>query len=290
MEIVRWDQRPQLRRPVLIAAFEGWNDAGDAATLAVQYLCETWGARRFASLDPEEFYDFTTTRPQVKLVDGITRTIEWPGNELWAASVPGTGRDVVLLQGVEPQLKWRTYCGAVLEVAEFLRVELAVTLGALLADVPHTRPVRVTGTAHDTELATRLGLQRSRYEGPTGIVGTLQDACAKTGIPSASLWATVPHYVHQVPSPKAALALVERSAALLGARVNPLELRVAADTYVTEVSARVADDEDATAYVTQLEEADDLEQRTEAAEGALPSADTLAAEVERFLREHPRGD
>jgi proteasome assembly chaperone (PAC2) family protein len=290
MEIVRWDQRPQLRRPVLVAAFEGWNDAGDAATLAVRYLCETWGARRFASLDPEEFYDFTTTRPTVKLVDGITRTIEWPGNELWAASVPGTGRDVVLLQGVEPQLKWRTYCGAVLEVAEFLRVELAVTLGALLADVPHTRPVRVTGTAHDTELATRLGLQRSRYEGPTGIVGTLQDACAKIGIPSASLWATVPHYVHQVPSPKAALALVERSAGLLGARVNPLELRVAADTYVTEVSARVADDEDASAYVTQLEEADDLEQRTEAAEGALPSGDTLAAEVERFLREHPRSD
>jgi proteasome assembly chaperone (PAC2) family protein len=290
MEIVRWDQRPQLRRPVLIAAFEGWNDAGDAATLAVRYLCETWGARRFASFDPEEFYDFTTTRPQVKLVDGITRTIEWPGNELWAASVPGTGRDVVVLQGVEPQLKWRTFCACVLEVAEALRVELALTLGALLADVPHTRPVRVTGTAHDAELAARLGLQRSRYEGPTGIVGTLQDACARIGIPSASLWATVPHYVHQVPSPKAALALVERSAALLGARVNPLELRAAADTYVSEVSARVADDEDATAYVTQLEEADDLEQRTEAAERALPGGDTLAAEVERFLRDHPRTD
>ncbi len=290
MEIVRWEQRPQLRRPVLVAAFEGWNDAGDAASLAVRYLADSWGARRFATFDPEEFYDFTATRPQVKLVDGITRSIEWPANELWAAAVPGTGRNVILLRGVEPQLKWRTFCAAILEVAEAMKVELAVTLGALLADVPHTRPVRVTGTAHDPELAARLGLQRSGYEGPTGIVGTLHDACTRSGIPSASLWATVPHYVHQVPSPKAALALVERSAGLLGARVNPVELRVAAETYVTEVSARVADDEDARAYVSQLEEADDLEQRTEAAAGALPSADSLAAEVERFLREHPRSE
>jgi proteasome assembly chaperone (PAC2) family protein len=289
MAIIHWEQRPQLRRPVLVAAFEGWNDAGDAATLALRYLGQTWGARRFASLDPEEFFDFTATRPEVRLVDGITRAIEWPANELWAAPIPGTGRDVVLLQGVEPQLKWRTFCAAVLEVAEILNTELALTLGALLADVPHTRPVRVTGTAHDSELATSLGLQSSRYEGPTGITGVLHDACARTGIPSASLWATVPHYVHQVPSPKAALALVERSAALLGARVNPVELRAAAETYEREVSARVADDEDAAAYVTQLEEADDREQHTQT-EGTLPSADALAAEVERFLREHPRGD
>jgi proteasome assembly chaperone (PAC2) family protein len=290
MEIVRWEQRPKLRHPVLVAAFEGWNDAGDAATLALRYLGETWGARRFATLDPEEFYDFTTTRPMVKLVDGITRAIDWPTNELSAASVPGTGRDVVLLRGVEPQLKWRTFCGAILEVAEALKVELAVTLGALLADVPHTRPVRVTGTAQNAELATSLGLQRSGYEGPTGIVGILHDAWTTSGIPSASLWGSVPHYVHQVPSPKAALALVERSAALLGARVNPIELRVAADTYVSEVSARVADDDDAVAYVAQLEAADDLEHRAQAAEGPLPSADSLAAEVERFLREHRRDD
>ncbi|HLY82825.1 MAG TPA: PAC2 family protein, partial [Acidimicrobiales bacterium] len=144
MDIVRWEQRPQLRRPVLIAAFEGWNDAGDAATLAVRYLAETWGARRFASVDPEEFYDFTTTRPQVKLVDGVTRTIDWPANELWAAAAPRAGQDVILLRGVEPQLKWRTFCAAVLEVAETLGVKLAVTVGALLADVPHSRPVRVT--------------------------------------------------------------------------------------------------------------------------------------------------
>src|SRR5579859_8164921 len=285
MDIVRWEQRPQLRRPVLIAAFEGWNDAGDAATIAVRYLAETWGARRFASVDPEEFYDFTTTRPQVKLVDGVTRTIDWPANELWAAAAPRAGQDVILLRGVEPQLKWRTFCAAVLEVAETLGVKLAVTVGALLADVPHSRPVRVTGTAQDADLATHLGLQRSQYEGPTGIVGVLHDAFTRAGIPSASLWATVPHYVHQVPSPKAALALVERSAALLGTRVDPVELRAAAIAYVEQVSERVADDEEAAAYVAQLEEADDLEQ-AEAA--SLPSGDTLAAEVERFLRDEHR--
>jgi proteasome assembly chaperone (PAC2) family protein len=290
MEIVHWEARPQLRHPVLLVAFEGWNDAGDAASLAVRYLAETWGGRRFATIDPEEFYDFTATRPQVRLVDGISRSIEWPANELWAASVPGTGHDVVLLRGVEPQLRWRTFCSAILGVAETLHVELAVTVGALLADVPHTRPVRVTGSAHDVELATRLGLQRSRYEGPTGILGILHDACTRAGIPSASIWASVPHYVHQVPSPKAALALVERSAALLGARVNPVELRVAADTYVREVSARVADDEEAVAYVAQLEEADDFEHETESDEGGVPNAEALAAEVERFLRDHPRSD
>src|SRR5579859_6636460 len=290
MDIVRWEQRPQLRRPVLIAAFEGWNDAGDAATIAVRYLAETWGARRFASVDPEEFYDFTTTRPQVKLVDGVTRTIEWPANELWAAAAPGTGQDVILLRGVEPQLKWRTFCASVLEIAGTFGVKLAVTIGALLADVPHSRPVRVTGTAQDADLATHLGLQRSQYEGPTGIVGVLHDAFTRAGIPSASLWATVPHYVHQVPSPKAALALVERSAALLGTRVDPVELRVAADTYEREVNARVADDEDAAAYVAQLEEASDRQQRDEATDATLPNADSLAAEVERFLRNQRRGD
>jgi predicted ATP-grasp superfamily ATP-dependent carboligase len=290
MEIVRWEHRPQLRRPVLIAAFEGWNDAGDAATLAVRYLAETWGAQRFASLDPEEFYDFTTTRPHVELVDGISRTIDWPANELWAAAAPGTGQDVILLRGVEPQLKWRTFCACVLEIAHAFGVKLAVTVGALLADVPHTRPVRVTGTAQDAELATHLGLQRSQYEGPTGIVGVLHDAFTRAGIPSASLWATVPHYVHQVPSPKAALALVERAAALLGTRVNPVELRVAADTYEREVNARVADDEDAAAYVAQLEEASDRQQQEEATEVPSPSADSLAAEVERFLRNHRQGE
>jgi predicted ATP-grasp superfamily ATP-dependent carboligase len=285
MDIVHWEQRPQLRRPVLMAAFEGWNDAGDAASLAVRYLVEAWSARRFASIDPEEFYDFTFTRPQVRLEDGDRRTIDWPSNELWAASIPGVGRDIVLLRGVEPQLKWRTYSAAIVGVARAVGAELTVTLGALLADVPHTRPVRVSGTVHDPGQATRFGLEHSRYEGPTGIVGVLSDACVRAGMASASLWATVPHYVGQVPSPKAALALVERSAALVGARVNPVELREAAEAYVDQVSERVADDEEAQAYVAQLEEADDLEQ---AETTTLPSGDTLAAEIENFLRDHHR--
>jgi proteasome assembly chaperone (PAC2) family protein len=285
MEIVRWERRLQLRHPVLIAAFEGWNDAGDGASLAVGYLTEAWSARRFATVDPEEFYDFTVTRPQVRLGKGGVRQIDWPSTELWAAALPHTGRDVVLLRGVEPQLKWRTFCAAVVGVARTVGAELVVTLGALLADVPHTRPVRVSGMAHDPALAERLGLHRSSYEGPTGIVGVLHDACTRAGLPSASLWATVPHYVSQVPSPKAALALVERSAALIGTRVDPVELRAAARAYVEQVSERVADDEEAAAYVAQLEAADDQEQ-----EGApsLPGGDALAAEVERFLRDQGR--
>ncbi len=286
MEPVRWERHPQLRRPLLVVAFEGWNDAGDAASLALSYLAQAWDATPFAELDPEEFFDFTETRPQVKIVDGATRAVEWPLTEFLHAQVPGTGRDVVLVRGVEPQLKWRTFCNSIVEVAASLGVEMAATLGALLADVPHTRPVKVTGTTDDAELAGRLGLSSSTYEGPTGIVGVLHDAFDKAGMRTASFWAAVPHYVHQVPSPKAALALVERSASLVGARVNPLELRVAAEEYERQVSERVADDEDAAAYVAQLEEADDDERRDEA-NAALPvDAGRLADEVERFLRGH----
>jgi predicted ATP-grasp superfamily ATP-dependent carboligase len=206
---------------------------------------------------------------------------------LWAASVPGAGRDVVFLRGVEPQLKWRTFCSTVVGAARSVGTELAITLGALLADVPHTRPVHVTGTAHEPELASRLGLQRSYYEGPTGIVGVLHDACTVAGMPSASLWAAVPHYVHQVPSPKAALALVERTATLVGARVNPVELKAAADTYEREVSERVDSDEEAAAYVAQLEDADDeqLPEEEDGGSASLPSGDALADEVQRYLRD-----
>lgn len=251
--------------------------------MALRSLATSWSARRIASVDPEEFYDFSATRPEVHLVDGVTRRIEWPANELWVAAA--AAHDVVLLLGVEPQLRWRTFCAGLLGAASDLGVELVITLGALLADVPHTRPVRVTGAAHDPDLAQRLGLQRSRYEGPTGIVGVLHDTCAAQAMPSASLWAAVPHYVHQVPSPKAALALVERAAVLVGASVDPAPLRDAADEYVRQVSEQVEADEDAAAYVARLEADDDAEQE---AERSLPSADALAAEVERFLRDHRR--
>jgi predicted ATP-grasp superfamily ATP-dependent carboligase len=285
MPYLRWERRPDLRRPFVVVAFEGWNDAGDAATLALGYLAEAWDAEPFASIDPEEFYDFTTTRPQAKLVDGSTRSIEWPEVEMLSATIPGTERDVIFIRGIEPQLRWRSFCATILEVVTGYNAELTIILGALLADVAHTRPVPITGTADDV-LSLRLGLAGSNYEGPTGIIGVLHHEFVGAGIASASFWAAVPHYVHQVPSPKAALALLERSATLLGARINPIELRVAADEYVRQVSERVADDEDAVAYVAQLEAADDTGADDPEADSPM-AADPgrLADEVERFLRQ-----
>ena len=286
MEHVHWSDRPQLRRPVLIAAFEGWNDAADAASSAARYLRDRWAARPFASIDSEEFYDFSSTRPEVRLVQGLTRKIVWPATELSAAPLPGTSRDVVVLLGHEPQLKWRTFTEELVGVVDELGVELIVILGALLADVAHTRPVRVTGTAVDQELVRRLGLGPSSYEGPTGIVGVLHDAFAKATLPSASLWAAVPHYVASTPSPKASLALVERATDLLSTAVITADLQVAAADYERQVSEVVASDDDVAAYVRRLE--------ANADEGAatdmeMVTGDALADELERYLREH-RGD
>ncbi len=286
MQHVHWQDRPILRRPVLVAAFEGWNDAADAASSAARYLRDRWSARPFASIDPEEFYDFTSTRPQVRLVEGITRRIEWPETELSYAALPGTSRDVVFLLGHEPQLKWRTFTEQVVGLARELGVELIVILGALLADVPHTRPVRVTGTAADTELVRRLGLGRSTYEGPTGIVGVLHEAFSRARLPSASLWAAVPHYVASTPSPKASLALVERATDLLSSRVATTDLKLAVADYERQVSEVVAADEDVIAYVRRLElSADD----DDVADMETVTGDALAAELERYLREQ-RGD
>src|SRR5205823_5306630 len=274
------------KRPVLVAAFEGWNDAADAATSAARFLRDHWAARQFAEIEPEEFFDFSATRPQVRLVDGLTREIVWPANELYAAALPGNERDVVVLLGVEPGLKWRTFCSEVVDVGRELGVELFLTLGALLADVPHTRPVRVTGTAADAELVQRLGLQRSRYEGPTGIVGVLHDAFSKAGVPSASLWAAVPHYVAATPSPKAALALVQQAAELLSTSVPTTELEIAAASYERQVSDVVESDDDVAEYVHRLEASAD---EGDDGELELSSGDALAAELERYLREQ-RGD
>lgn len=278
---MRWEDRPRLRRPVLLAAFEGWNDAGDAASMANRWLAAQWAARGFATIDPEEFYDFTVTRPRVRLVEGSNRRLDWPEGELQAASPPGSAHDVVFLHAAEPQLRWRTYAGAVVDLARGLGVELAVTLGGLGAEVSHTRPVRVTGSAANPSLVKRLGLRRSRYEGPTGIVGVLHDAFATAGVPSASLWANVPHYVSGAPSPKAALALVERAANLLGARVQVEELEVAAAAYERQVSEVVAEDEEVAASVRRLEELeiDDDEELD------WPPTGGLAEEVEQFLRD-----
>jgi predicted ATP-grasp superfamily ATP-dependent carboligase len=288
--VIRWEHRPQLRQPIMIVAFEGWSDAGDAASMAARYLGESWPVRRFATIDPEEFFDFTATRPEVRMTDGgASRKIEWPETLLLAGPIPGSGRDVIILRGVEPQLRWRAFCDCVLGVASTLGAQMLLTLGALLADVPHTRAVPITGAAYEPSLAARFGLKLSQYEGETGIVGVLHDACTRAGLPSAGLWASVPHYVHQVTSPKAALALVERAASMVGTRLDPVELRAAGEVYVRTVNERVADDDDAAAYVAQLEEAADR-QAAESPEAdiVLPSADSLAAEAERFLRDYGR--
>lgn len=278
---LRIDHRPELERPVLVAAFRGWNDGAQAASLAAGYLAKTWGAQRFAEVDPEGFFDFQATRPHVSLVEGLTRRIDWPETVFYHARPEGLDRDVVLLLGIEPNLRWRTFTKLVVDLVGDLGVELLITLGALLADVPHTRPAPVTGSATDKEIVERLGLSASRYEGPTGIVGVLHDACGKAGIASASLWAAVPHYVSLTPSPRGALALCERLGALIGIEVEADELEEAARSYEEQVSEAVASDEETATYVEELERrADQLEETTD-----LPSGDALAAELTRFLRE-----
>jgi proteasome assembly chaperone (PAC2) family protein len=273
-------RRPSLERPVLIAAFRGWNDGGQGASLAAGYLAKNWDARRFAEIDPEGFFDFQATRPHVRLEEGFTRRIDWPETVFFHGRPDGLDRDAVLLLGVEPNLRWRTFAALIVDFAKELGVELVVTLGALLADVPHTRAAPVTGSATDPELIERLGLQASRYEGPTGIVGVVHDACKQAGIPSASLWAAVPHYVSLAPSPKAAGALCERLGTLLGTEIDTAELDEAAEAYVRQVSEAIASDEETASYVEDLERrADEIE------ETDIPSGESLAAELSRFLRE-----
>src|SRR5579884_178840 len=281
MSELKVSYRPTLRNPVLVAAFRGWNDGGQGASLAAGYLAKAWGAERFAEIDAEEFYDFQATRPMVSLEDGETRKLEWPDNGFFHASVPGTDRDAVILIGTEPNLRWKTFSGLVLGLAQDLGVERVVTFGSLLADVPHTRPAPVTAAATDQRLVEELGLEPSRYEGPTGIVGVLLDAARRAEIPSLSLWAAVPHYVSLAPSPRAALALVNRFAELLEMDVDTTDLETAADEYSEQVSEAVSADADTAAYVEELERRVDLL----SAEDDLPSGDTLAAELTRFLRE-----
>ena len=273
--------RPDLRRPVLIAAFRGWNDGGQGATLGGGYLAKQWGAEAFAEIDPENFYDFQAVRPNVSLEDGLTRKLEWPANTFLHAPLPGLDRDAVILLGVEPNLRWKTYSGLVLELVQELGVELVVTLGSLLADVPHTRAAPVSAAASDAALVEELGVEPSRYEGPTGIVGIVLDGCRQAGIPAVSLWAAVPHYVSLAPSPRAALALCRRLGELLGTDIDVAELEQASDEYSEQVTEAVASDAETAAYVEELERRVDL---MEAAE-ELPSGESLAAELTRFLRE-----
>jgi proteasome assembly chaperone (PAC2) family protein len=273
--------RPELNRPVLIAAFRGWNDGGQGASLGAAYLAKQWSAARFAEIEPEGFFDFQAVRPHVSLVDGETRKVDWPDNGFFHASIPGANRDAVLLLGIEPNLRWRTFSGLVLELARDLGVDMVVTFGSLLADVPHTRPAPVTAAATDPKLVAELGLEASRYEGPTGIVGIVHDRCREADIASVSLWAAVPHYVSLAPSPRAALALVRRFGELMHIDVDLRELEHAAEEYAEQVSEAVSTDAETAAYV------EELEQRVDALapEGDIPSGESLAAELSRFLRE-----
>jgi proteasome assembly chaperone (PAC2) family protein len=289
MQPLQWEYRPDgLRAPALVCAFKGWNDAADAASSAVTFVGSALSARRFATIDPEEFYDFQATRPQVKLVDGVARSIVWPAVELYEARIPRAPRDLVLLTGTEPSMRWRTFTKVIVELAEVLGTQLVVTLGALLADVPHTRPVSVTGLASDPGLVSRLGLANSSYEGPTGIVGVLHAACQQDGLPSASLWAAVPHYIAAAPNPKASLALVRKLEGLVGVAVDASELETAAAEYDRQVNLAVQSDPDVVAFVERLEQAagsDPTEQP-----GPLPSGDSIARDLQRFLRQRESGD
>jgi proteasome assembly chaperone (PAC2) family protein len=283
MDALAWEtEPPQLRSPVMVAAFAGWNDAAGAATTALTTAAESLDAEVIAQIDPEEFFDFQANRPTIRLTEGQTREIEWPGNVLLTASPPGAERDLVLLAGTEPNLRWRTFADGIAEVAQGLGVEMVVTLGALIADVAHTLPVPITGLASDEEMVERLDLARSNYEGPTGVVGVLHDACGRRGIPSASLWAAVPHYVAAVPNPKAALALLRRLEGLVGVAVEASGLEEESESYENQVSRAVAANPEIEELVQRLEA--EQSERLEL-EDDVPSGESLARDFERYLRQ-----
>jgi proteasome assembly chaperone (PAC2) family protein len=288
MQPLVWERRPDgLRAPALLCAFKGWNDAADAASAALTFVGEALGAEKFASIDPEDFYDFQATRPHVRFTDGRAREVTWPEVEIYEVRVPRAPRDLVLLAGVEPSMRWRTFCEIIVDLAEALGVQFAVTLGALLADVPHSRPISISGLASDPALVERLGLTPSSYEGPTGIVGVLHAAFQEAGLPSASLWAAVPHYIAATPNPKASLALVRKLETLVGVSVDASELEEASSDYEVQVNRAVQSDPDIQAFVERLEEAaEDADDET----GPIPSGDTIAREFQRFLKQRgPEG-
>jgi proteasome assembly chaperone (PAC2) family protein len=280
---VRFDpELPELRSPILVCAFAGWNDGAGSATSAVAAVAAALDAEPVASLDPEDFYDFQVNRPQISLTDGQTREVSWPANIFFAAQAPGAERDLVLLTGVEPNNRWRTFAEAILFAAERFEVEMMVSLGALIADVAHTRPVPITGIASDEDLVERLNLTRSSYEGPTGIVGVVHDACRQHGIISASLWAAIPHYVATVPNPKAALALLRRLEGFTGIAIEASELEDSAGQFEEQVNRAVEGNTEITELVRQLEaQQEDVDPEL----GEVPSGDALAREFQRFLRQ-----
>jgi proteasome assembly chaperone (PAC2) family protein len=286
MEHVTLISRPRLRRPVLLAAFDGWNDAGESATTAIDAIGAALDAATFATVDPEEFYDFQATRPTVRLLEGH-RHVDWPMVELRAAPLPQADHDLILLRGHEPNLRWRTFAAEVMELAASLGVEMVVTVGALLADVPHTRPTQVVSSTSDPVLAKQLGLPVSRYEGPTGILGVLSDAAGRAGIPAVGLWAALPHYLHLAPNPWGAMALVEELGRLLPVAVDTSGLAGQTQAFDAAVADLLEENPELTGYIERLEaDADDPDEAPGLAD--LPPEE-LVAEVERYLRDHPGG-
>ncbi|MSO59536.1 MAG: PAC2 family protein [Ilumatobacteraceae bacterium] len=298
---VRWLSKPTMHSPVIISAFTGWNDAADAASTAVRTLIEAWNAIPLAEIDPEGFTDFASIRPIVRLKDGVTRTIVWPTVTMWHASTPGS--DVILVLGPEPSLRWRLFSEQILSVASHFNASMMISLGALLADVPHNKPIQLIGTASDSTMIERFDLQRSQYEGPTGILGVLLDACNDASLPSASLWAAVPAYASQVPSPKAAAALITRAGEIIGTPAPVGLLQDAIETYERRVNQIVDEDEDLAAYVQRLdssgegdyEEEDEDEDEDDGQmsfdfdeDNAEVSATSLVDEVEQFLRDQEK--
>ena len=284
-------RRPRLRGPVLLAAFDGWNDAGEAATSALDAVADGLGAETFATVDPEEFYDFQATRPTVRMVEGHRR-IEWPSVELRAARLPAADHDLIVVRGHEPNLRWRTFADELVELAANLRVEMVVTVGALLADVPHTRPVQVVSSAGDRDLAERLGLNLSRYEGPTGILGVLGEAATREGIPTIGLWAALPHYLNLAPNPWGAMALIRELGRLLPMAVDTSALAGQTEAFDAAVTELIDDNPELAGYIERLE-ADTDDEEADDEEGSPGLADLppeeLVAEVERYLRDHPGG-
>jgi len=292
MSYLEIEELPSLRRPVLIAAFAGWNDAGQAATSAIRFLGERWSAQRFASIDPEEFFDFTQTRPLIHLGSGLERELEWPANVFFYHAEPTLSRDAVLLLGTEPHLRWRAFTDSVLDLARQCEVEMLVSLGAFLGDAVHSRPVPLIGYATRPELTRRLaglGVSPSRYEGPTGIVGALHDACQRVGIASASLWAAAPHYLAATMNPKAAAALLKCLGSFLKLGIDLGEMERATVRFEAQVEEALAANPELADYLRQLEERLDAavepEARTAAEGPELPPGEAVVEELEEFLRE-----
>jgi proteasome assembly chaperone (PAC2) family protein len=282
------DRTEDLRRPLIIMAFAGWNDAAESATAAARYLGQIWPSRPLASIDPEEFYHFGMSRPYVRFKAGsrTEREITWPATEFSLAQPPSVDRDIIVGVAIEPHLKWRTYCDAILRLARTCSTSLVLTLGALLAEVPHTRPVRLNGSSYDSEFSARLGLRPTRYEGPTGIVGVLHTTCRELSIPTASLWANVPHYISGIENPKASMALVRRVLALINAEADLSDLEESTRQFEQNLEEIVSQNAKIAEYVKKLERKKP-EEEDEAAEpkDELPPSGDLVAEIEQFLRQ-----